>query len=283
MTPTSWSLIPAGGQDIRLVVTDMDGTLLDEAGRIPDAFWPLLSHMRERGITFVPASGRQYSTLLGQFSGAHRRVSYIAENGNLVVHEGCVLSTTTVDQRTVDEVIQATRAAAEATEIGLVVCGVDSAYIERTDAPFVAEVETYYAKLTVVDDLASVSDAVLKLAVFDFGEAQLSAENVYGHLADTHQVVVSGQHWIDIMSRDVDKGRGVRALQHELNITAAQTAVFGDYLNDLQMLEAADWCFAVANAHPTIRSRARYLAPANSDHGVIRVLERLLTASEVAG
>ncbi len=280
MTSTPWSTIRGGRPDIRLVVTDMDGTLLDESGRIPDRFWPLLALMRTQGITFVPASGRQYATLLGQFKGAHRFVSYIAENGNLVVHEGNVVSITHVEDATVDDVITTTRNAASRADLGVVVCGIDSAYIERTDPAFVAEAETYYTKLTIVDDLTSVSDTILKLAIFDFDEAAHTANETYAHLADTHQVVVSGKHWIDIMSTGVDKGRGVTALQAVLGVSPAQTVVFGDYLNDLQMLDCAEWSFAVSNAHPEIRDRARYLAPSNAEHGVVQVLERLLAASE---
>ena len=51
-------------QDIRLVVADMDGTLLDERSRIPDGFWPMLARLKRRGVEFVPASGRQYACLL---------------------------------------------------------------------------------------------------------------------------------------------------------------------------------------------------------------------------
>ena len=56
--------------DVRLVVVDMDGTLLDGHGRIPAGLWPLLGVMRERGIVFAPASGRQYATLATMFADA---------------------------------------------------------------------------------------------------------------------------------------------------------------------------------------------------------------------
>ena len=54
----------AGGADIRLVVTDMDGTLLDDDKRTPDGLWEVLALLRERGVLFSPASGRQYATLV---------------------------------------------------------------------------------------------------------------------------------------------------------------------------------------------------------------------------
>jgi hydroxymethylpyrimidine pyrophosphatase-like HAD family hydrolase len=52
--------------------------------------------------------------------------------------------------------------------------------------------------------------------------------------------------------------------------------VFGDYLNDLEMLDAADWSFAMTNAHPDVLRRARYVAPSNTELGVLRTIARLL-------
>lgn len=260
--------------DVRLVVSDMDGTLLTEDGAVPDGFWPLLDTMRRRGITFVPASGRQYATLARLFERAPDGVSFIAENGNLVVHEGSVLAATRMERSLVASVIERTRGAS-AFDLGLVACGRRSAYIERADSPFVAEVATYYAELEQVPDLTAIDDEMLKLAIFDFGPASASAA-VYAPFAETHQVVVSSPHWIDIMDPGVHKGRAVQQLQWVLGVTPAQTVVFGDYLNDLEMLDAAEHSYAVDNAHPELHGRARFQAPSNRDHGVVQTLARLL-------
>ena len=66
------------------------------------------------------------------------------------------------------------------------------------------------------------------------------------------------------MNIETDKKQGVEALQRVLGATPAQTAVFGDYLNDLLMLEAGDWSFAMGNAHPDLKAAARYIAPSTS-------------------
>lgn len=264
-------------RDVRLVVTDMDGTLLACDRTVPDSLWPLLDQMRARGIAFAPASGRQYATLARAFARVESGISFIAENGSLVVHDGAVLSATCLDAGTVRRVIDAVRdSEGVGGSLGLVVCGLRSAYIERRDPAFAAEAATYYARLATVDDLHEVSDDILKLAVYDFGDAERSAAAVFAPLPGDHQVVVSGQHWIDIMARDVNKGFAVRELQAALGVTPAQTAAFGDYLNDLEMLDCAELSFAVANAHPLVRTRARYLAPSNDDHGVVTALSRLL-------
>ncbi|MFS0735181.1 Cof-type HAD-IIB family hydrolase [Microbacterium sp. 1P10UB] len=263
--------------DIRLVAVDMDGTLLDGDGRIPDTLWPLLPRLAERGVTFVPASGRQLATLRRSFGDAAADMTFIAENGTHVVDGSRLIAIDALDAATVRTAVTTLRAlAADGFDLGVVVCGRRSAYIERTDAAFHTEADTYYAALEVVDDLLAVDDEVLKLAVYDFDVAEHSVGPALADIARTHQVVVSGQHWVDIMNRGVDKGVALRRLQEDLGIDRSQTAAFGDFLNDLEMLDAADWSFAMADAHPDVVARARHRAPSNVDHGVITTLEELV-------
>lgn len=263
--------------DLRLVVTDMDGTLLDGDGEVPAGLWPLLADMHARGITFVPASGRQYATLARQFQHVTEGIAFIAENGNLVMHDDAEVSATLLDRQTVIEVVRTLRAV-DGLDIGFVLCGKRSAYVERTDDIFVEQALTYYAALEEVPDVLAVADDVLKIAVLDFGDAETGAGSVLDRFRSSHQVVVSGKHWVDVMNPAASKGRALAQLQQRLGVTAAQTVVFGDYLNDLEMLDEAEWSFAMANAHPQVHERARYGAPSNLDAGVITVLTELLGA-----
>lgn len=266
-------------QDIRLVVADMDGTLLDVDSELPVGFWPMLDRLEQLGIAFVPASGRQYQTLQQMFARAGRPMSVIAENGNVVAVDGRVVETHGVNHEIADETISMVDATSE--DLGLVVCGLNSAYIQRTDAPFVAEASKYYKALTEVKDLREVlrypDEKILKLAIFAFGDAESMARNELGFVSDPYEYVVSGAHWVDIMDKHVDKGEGVKAVQRALGVTRAQTAAFGDYLNDIGMLNEAEFSFAMANAHEGVKKAARYLAPANTEEGVIRVVDRLVS------
>ncbi|MGA4507465.1 Cof-type HAD-IIB family hydrolase [Propionibacteriaceae bacterium G1746] len=274
----SWSAIARGPHDVRMVVSDMDGTLLDDDGAVPEGFWPVLDWMQQRGIVFVPASGRQYATLTRLFDHVDDNLSVVAENGSMVVHDGEVVSATVMSRDVVRQVIEAARSAPNADDLFVVVCGLRSAYLDRTAPEFEADSLKYFAKLERVDDLLDVDDDALKIAIYDFGDTERTAATQFAHLADDghHQVIVSAARWIDVMSSQVDKGQGVRALQRALDITPGQTVIFGDYLNDLQMMAAGQWSFAMQNAHPQIRATAKYLAPRNTEHGVVTVLEHLL-------
>ncbi|MFF1598239.1 Cof-type HAD-IIB family hydrolase [Streptomyces mirabilis] len=263
--------------DIRLIVTDMDGTLLDDAKRIPDGLWSLLAELRRRDVLFCPASGRQYATLAKEFADAGQGMVFIAENGTYVVRDGVELSSDPLDPSVAARIVTTTRGlGAEGVDVGAVVCGKRSAYVERTDEAFLAEARQYYTRLQCVPDATAVDDEILKVALFDFGPVERTTAPALRPFSSTHQVVVSGEHWVDIMNVTADKGAAVRRLQDDLGITPAQTMVFGDYLNDLEMLDTAEWSFAMANAHPAIIDRARHLAPSNNDNGVLRTITRLL-------
>lgn len=262
--------------DIRLVVSDMDGTLLDARGKVPERFWPLLDLMGKRGVLFVPASGRQCATLRRMFP-VSTGLSFIAENGNTVLHEDRLLTATDLGRDLMLRVIHDVRRTEPSDfDIGLVVCGQRSAYIERCDDAFLDQVSIYYAKLEIVEDLTLVDDDIAKLSVFDFDSAAISAEAVFAEISDTHQVVVAGHNWIDIMDPSVNKGTAVEQLQRAMGITPAQTVVFGDYLNDLEMMGSADFSIAMGNAHPDLQAAARYIGPSNTEDGVLQVIQRLL-------
>jgi Cof subfamily protein (haloacid dehalogenase superfamily) len=266
--------------DIRLIACDMDGTLLDDQDAIHDDFWPLIDALHALGIVFCPASGRQYYNLLERFEPIADEVVFIAENGTYVVRGGQELSSDCLDRQVARELIDVARDLnARGADVGAVLCGKASAYIERTDAPFLAEVDKYYHRLRIVEDLNEVDDDVLKVAIYDFESSEHVSAPAYAHFRDTHQVVVSGEHWLDVMDLNANKGSGIRHIQQALGITRDQTMVFGDFLNDLEMMDEATYSFAMANAHPELAARARFRAPENTANGVVRTIKSVLGLS----
>jgi len=255
--------------DIRLIAVDMDGSLLDDEKRIHDDFWPLLDELARRDILLCPASGRQYATLRRQLG--RDELVYIAENGAYVVQHDEQISVDALDLGTARKVVETVRAA-DQLDLGTVLCGKRSAYVERTDDAFLDQARPYYARLETVDDLATVDDEVLKVAVYDFGTAATGA----GPLLQQFDAMVSGTHWVDVMSPTADKGHALRAVQDTLGITADQTMAFGDYFNDIGMLDAAAFSFAMDNAHPDVRAHARFVAPPNTANGVVRTIRSVL-------
>ena len=291
------------GAQIRLVAVDMDGTLLDDEKNFPPGLDELLDHLEQHGVVFVPASGRQVWTLIDMFPG-RPGLTFIGENGAIVMRDGREVSSAPLDLATVRENVSlirqyalprpgATAAREDAGEGslrenfdgGLVVCGKNCAYVERTDEAFLAAVAPYYTRTQCVDDLMRVIDeieqgrideAIIKLAVYSAGDVTALADQTLGRFARSHQFAISAANWADLQDRGVDKGRALRALQEYLGVTPGQTAVFGDAGNDLSMIAQAEFSFAMENASADVRAAARFLAPSNNEAGVVKVLQVLL-------
>jgi len=267
--------------DIRLIVSDLDGTLLDDDKELHENFWPLMRELHRRGVAFSPASGRQYYTLLEQFSDIADDIVFISDNGSCVMRGGIEISSdclTSDDARSLVIMLRETIAAG--ADAGIVVCGKRSAFIERSDAAFFDGVDPYHQRLEIVEDLLTViDDDVLKIAVYDLESAEHNIEPALAAFTGTHKVTVSGQHWLDVNTKTANKGRAITHLQDALGVTPAQTMVFGDFLNDLEMMDTADYSFAMSNAHPLLAARARYVAPPNSDNGVVRTIAAVLGIS----
>ena len=292
---------------IRLVAVDMDGTLLDDEKNFPPGLDELLDQLEERGIVFVPASGRQVWSLIDMFP-ERPGLTFIGENGAIVMRDGREISSAPLDLATVRESVRLVRqhslprpgagevpedageGAAEGSlrdnfDGGLVVCGKNCAYVERTDEGFMAAVAPYYTRTQCVDDLMKVIDdieqgrideAIIKLAVYSAGDVTPLADATLGRFALSHQFAISAANWADLQARGVDKGRALRELQDYLGVTPEQTAVFGDAGNDLSMIAQAEFSFAMENASADVRAAARFLAPSNNEAGVVQVLRALL-------
>ena len=275
------------GADLRLAAIDMDGTLLDDDKNFPPGMDELLDLMDERGVTFAPASGRQVWTLIDMFPG-RPGMTVIGENGGIVMRDGVEVSSSPVDAPTVREVIRLVREATSGPngiDGGLVMCGKQFAYVERTDDLFVEGVAPYYHRTQCVEDQEAVidaieagqiDDAIVKLAVYAIGPVGALAEATLAHFADTHQYAISGANWADLQIRGVDKGSAVRDLQRFLGVDCSQTAVFGDAGNDMSMMSEGDLSFAMANASQDVIEAARFIAPSNNEAGVAQVLRALL-------
>ena len=275
------------GADLRLAAVDMDGTLLDDDKNFSPGMDELLDLMDACGVTFAPASGRQVWTLIDMFPD-RPGMTVIGENGGIVMRDGVEVSSHPVDAPTVREVIRLVREATsgpDGIDGGLVMCGKQFAYVERTDEGFVEGVMPYYHRTKRVEDqnaiidaieAGQIDDAIVKLAVYVIGPVEPLAQATLANFADTHQYAISGANWADLQIRGVDKGSAVRDLQRFLGVERAQTAVFGDAGNDLSMMSEGDLSFAMANASQDVIEAARFVAPSNNEAGVAQVLRSLL-------
>lgn len=255
---------------IKFIASDMDGTLLNEHGNLNEEFFSLFHKLKEKGIIFAAASGRQYYNLLKKFEPIKDQMMFIAENGTFVVYKNKELYLNTMDQALVNELISLGRTIEDGH---VVLCGKNSAYIEHNDERLLTEVNKYYERNKIVEDLTLVDDQILKVTICDFKGSALNSNTIFEpKYGDKLQVAVSGQIWLDITNKDASKGVAIKVLQKQLGITHEETMVFGDYFNDVEMLKVAYHSYAMENAPDGVKEHARFIAKSNKDNGVIETI-----------
>ena len=94
---------------IKLIATDMDGTLLNSSNEIQEGFYEVFNELQEKEIIFAAASGRQYYNLLERFKGIEEKMMFIAENGTFVVYKGKELVVNSLDINLARELIKVGR------------------------------------------------------------------------------------------------------------------------------------------------------------------------------
>lgn len=266
---------------IRLIACDMDGTLLDSRKRLPPELPGVIARLKEKGVTFCVASGRQYASLRRDFETYADDILFLCENGALVMQHDERVLIDPIDASFIPRIVTATRAL---SGVYPVVCRAGVALIEKTASPeFVRNTKMYYPSVEVVDDLTAVGPLtdVCKVAFYDEGDAQThELPELQKRLEGPLAVILSGEHWVDVMKPGVNKGCAMRGIQQKLGIPPEACMAFGDYLNDCELLQAVGESYAMENAHPALKKLARHIAPSNDDNGVMRVVRERLGLTE---
>ena len=201
---------------IKLVAVDMDGTLLNDNKELPDDFIPWVKAHPD--IRMVVASGRQYATLLADFSEVKDSTYFLADNGALVFYRDEMVHIDCIDR---DIIADTLGMLLDFPEADAILCGASSAYMKKGSHESLRNAEMYYKKLEIVEDLYSVLDRddFVKIALFfensDVNEVFMRMNDLDPSLV----AMISGDQWIDILKRGVNKGSGVRALQKKYHIS----------------------------------------------------------------
>ena len=200
---------------IKFIASDMDGTLLNENNEINKEFFDIFHKLVEKDIIFAAASGRQYYNLLKRFEKIKDNMMFIAENGTFVVYKGEEILVNALDKNVVLELIKIGRTIENAH---VIVCGKRSAYIESNESRLVEQTEKYYERYEIIDDLTKVEDDILKVTICDFSGSEFNSNKYYNEYKDKLQVTVSGEIWLDITAKGVNKGVAINKIQEMLII-----------------------------------------------------------------
>ena len=258
---------------IKLVATDMDGTLLNNRKEMPAGFIPWVKAHPQ--IRTCIASGRQYYTLLDDFTEIADQLIYIAENGGFVFEHGEMIYSNPMEEDVLRQFLSLAGQIPGATPI---LCGARSAYMPFCPPAIEAQGHMYYHHLEFLENPASCigQDVISKVTLYIEQQRAPQSLSFLSALPDSVHPVVSGTDWIDINNASVNKGSAIRAIQQKYGILPEECMAFGDFMNDYDLLQACGESYAMENAYPELKAVARHLAPSNEEEGVLKILLREL-------
>lgn len=261
---------------IKLIVSDIDGTLVkDGENQVnPEIFDVIMELKKKKNIHFAAASGRQAASIEYTFKPIQKEIFYVAENGSYLGCYGRTLFLYPIEQKLVNELARDIRAN---PLLEVMVGGAKGTYLETDNQEFIDwMVHGYHFNIIKVDDVTKVDDEIIKVAAYKKEGIQESVGYLFDQYSDKLKMTISGDMWMDCMRNGVNKGEAVKTLQESLGITPEETMVFGDQLNDIEMLKCAHYSFAVGNAREEVKKTARFQADTNVNDGVMKIIKTLL-------
>ena len=274
--------------DIKLIVSDIDRTILPANQIISPVTYNAVRDCRARGVEFVIASGRWYP--------AARKVAVDQlgiEDGYMIICNGGAVvrsdGTPLAEWRLTPEQAQQIYELLKAEKVMMTAYAPDAIYRVRGEylTCFRLPETSYFARTrtyrVVDDDWQGFEEHGLN------GPYKIEAyADDTGLLAELRRKVEAlgfeansaFPFNLEIMAPGAGKGAAVRWMTEHMGLTRDQVMGFGDYTNDLPMLENVGWPVAVDNAIDEVKRACRIIAPSCEDDGVAQTIRKYVLGDE---
>lgn len=257
---------------IKLIASDLDGTLLlNDAQSLNPELFDLILQLKDKGIRFIAASGRQYASMHRLFEPIKDQISYITENGSLCFHEGNITSMKTMDRELGLRILEDIHN----RENCHILLSCQNTYYTDSEKVFYHMRDTLHSDIQLVRDISAVQEPFLKIAVYDDVTIADTARYFYEKYNDRIPVATSGTVWVDFVLPNANKGTALQAFAEYFHINPEECMAFGDQQNDIEMLEFAGESYAMEKAAPGVASHAKHTT--NCVENVLRDLLKTLS------
>ena len=269
--------------DIRLVLADVDGTLLSHEKRLTEDTLAAVRDLHDAGIAFAITSGRPPR-------GMRMFIEPLALQGAVAGFDGgvffnpdmSVIMSYTLDLTTARQIVQL-----------ILDQGLDAwVYtqqewlIRNIDAPRVAhEASNVRFAATLVPGFtdAHLANAVKIVGVSDdFALVAACETALQQRLGETASAARSQPYYVDVTHPRANKGAVALTLAKRLNILPSQIATIGDMPNDVLMFRNSGFSIAMGNASDAVKAQASGVSDSNADEGFAKAMRRFVLAPVLA-
>jgi Cof subfamily protein (haloacid dehalogenase superfamily) len=264
--------------EIRLVVADIDGTLVTHDKRVTPATRSAIERLRAVGIRFTVISSRppRGIKVVGDVVGLTEPVP--AFNGGLVV--GPDLHTVLREKLLEAIVAERLLRRLQQLNVGAWVYTDRDWFVLHEHGPYVRhEIHAVQYSPTVVNDFSGVAlNRVAKIVgVSEDFEALAVAEKIVQHeFEGAVSATRSQKYYLDITHPLANKGEGVLLISELLDIPTENIATIGDMQNDIFMFRRSGLSIAMGNASDDVKAAAQYLTTSNEDEGFANAMEKYI-------
>jgi Cof subfamily protein (haloacid dehalogenase superfamily) len=259
---------------IRLLLADVDGTLVTQNKVLTDRAIAAVAKLREAGILFAVTSGRPPRGMSMLVEPLQLTMPIAAFNGGVYVHPDMSV----IEQQVVpDDVTPTVIDLLAAHELDVWIYRGADWFIRDPKAPHVArETSTVRFDPTVTDSFAPVSDRVAKITGVsdDYDAVQKGVDAVRDRFGDHVSAAKSQPYYCDVTNPHANKGDVAQYLSRNYQIPPEQIATIGDQPNDVLMFAHSGLSIAMGNASPEVQRAARRVTTSNEDEGFANAVER---------
>lgn len=268
-------------KDVKLILLDLDGTLLNEDGEIGEKSKKYSKLLCEKGVMVTFASGRMYSAL-------KQYAEELDINGFVVCSDGAIIKrypSGDILQKIAlkPDIVKKGIELSNRHVVKMVMCTESEVlYTEHNEAS-VQLIDRFGAQYRLVDDYHQVGEDIIELVYV--GENRQSLHEIKKHFSFPYswgiRVTYSKsqshyQYYLEIKRKNVSKARALKNLMKELRISIKDTVVVGDWYNDVELFKTKAIKVSLANAVPEIKFLSDIkLEQSNNQDGVGELLEMI--------
>lgn len=259
---------------IKLIASDLDGTLVNDEGKISDKIYDMISKLNKKGVKFAAASGRTYLQLKNNFENVADNMVFVAHNGALIKENRSKkpIYSNSISSENIKLILSLKPGLGEE----MLLSADDEAFVVKPSHKLLKEFNEYGVPYVILSSYDEIKKPIYKVSYFVTSETRKKMMDFLKNKLDEDlDFVESGEKWVDIMNKGVSKGSAIKILQQIYGIDKENTMVFGDYYNDLTMFKNAAYSYAMGNAPEDVKKHAKFVADSNNNNGVYNVIRRV--------
>ena len=258
---------------VKLVVSDLDGTLLNKHGKVEKDILNIIKRLNDNGIMFTVATGRSISMAENILELLNIEIPYILCNGAVVVHNKKIVIKKPMSLKLFRSVLE------KAVKLGMTVIysvdGIDNLLEETNWSLHRSEDYLKNLKLRRLEDAEWGNIEIDKVFILnDKDNEEINFIREDQSIIENCSLTQYGNQSLEVVKKGISKSSGIEYLTSSLNIDFSNILAIGDQYNDVEMIKDTGYGTAVANAHDDIKKHAYYVTQNENYLGVIEAINK---------